>query len=134
MPLVLGPDEPSPTRASVSMTMTFVVMGLGTAFNAVVNRRDPTSGLTPPILRALAIALVPVGMLLLATQLPTLQQALLTSQLTPHEWLVCAALAAALPAVVEIGKLVRRRRREPAEALDPQSTVAPARALTTPRA
>jgi len=41
---------------------------------------------------------------------------------------------ASLPAVVEIGKLVRRRRREPAEALDPQSTVAPARALTTPRA
>ena len=46
-PLVAGPDEPKVTdRASVSMTMTFVVMGLGTAFNALVNRRDPTSGLT----------------------------------------------------------------------------------------
>jgi Ca2+-transporting ATPase len=73
-------------------------------------------------------------MLLLATQLPTLQQALLTSELSPREWLVCAALAAALPVVVELGKLVRRRRREPAEALDPQSAVAPARALTSPRA
>lgn len=29
-----------------------VSIGLGTAFNAVVNRRDPTSGLTPPILKA----------------------------------------------------------------------------------
>ena len=61
LPFVAGPDEPSPNQASVSMTMTFVVMGLGTAFNALVNRRDPTSGLTPPILKALAIALVPGG-------------------------------------------------------------------------
>ncbi len=62
-----------PTQASVSMTMTFVVMGLGTVFNALVNRRDPTSGLTPPILKALAIGLIPVVMVFLATQLPTLQ-------------------------------------------------------------
>ena len=119
VPLVLGPDEPSPTRASVSMTMTFVVMGLATALNAVVNRRDPTTGLTPPVLKALAIALVTAGMLLLATQLPTLQQGLLTTPLTPREWLACAALAAALPTVVELGKLVRRRRLEPAGPLDP---------------
>ena len=42
------------------MTMTFVVMGLGTVFNALTNRRDPTSGLTAPILKALLISLVPV--------------------------------------------------------------------------
>ena len=28
-----------------SLTMTFVVMGLGTVFNALTNRRDPASGL-----------------------------------------------------------------------------------------
>ena len=27
------------------MTMTFVVMGLGTIFNALTNRREPASGL-----------------------------------------------------------------------------------------
>jgi hypothetical protein len=43
-PLVVGPDEPSPDRASASMTMTFVVMGLGTVFNALANRRDPAAG------------------------------------------------------------------------------------------
>ena len=59
-PLVAGPDEPHTDRASVSMTMTFVVMGLGTVFNALVNRRDPTSGLTGPVAKALAIGLVPV--------------------------------------------------------------------------
>ena len=45
IPLVAGPDEPSTEQPSVSLTMTFVVMGLGTVFNAIVNRRDPASGL-----------------------------------------------------------------------------------------
>ena len=79
---VAGPTSRASTRASASMTMTFVVMGLGTTFNALVNRRDPTSGLTPPIAKALAIGLVPVGMLFLATQLPSLQAGLLTVPLT----------------------------------------------------
>jgi Ca2+-transporting ATPase len=128
-PLVLGPDEPSPKHASVSVTMTFVVMGLGTAANAVVNRRDPTSGLTPPILKAMAIALVTVVMVLLATQLPTLQKALATTSLTPRQWLVCAGLAAVLPVVVELGKLFRRRRLpQPAAALSADVAVAPKRA------
>ena len=48
VPLVAGPDEPSPDSASASMTMTFAVMGLGTVFNALTNRRDPTSGLDRP--------------------------------------------------------------------------------------
>ena len=59
IPLVLGPDEPSTDVSSASLTMTFVVMGLGTVFNALTNRRDPTSGLSAPILKAAAISLVP---------------------------------------------------------------------------
>ena len=51
LPLVLGPDDPSTTHPSASLTMTFVVMGLGTVGNALTNRRDPASGLTPPLLR-----------------------------------------------------------------------------------
>ena len=35
IPLVAGPDTPHPTTASASLTMTFVVMGLGTVFNAL---------------------------------------------------------------------------------------------------
>ena len=80
------------------MTMTFVVMGLGTVFNALVNRRDPTSGLTPPIIKSLGIGLITVVLIFLATQLPTLQKGLLTTTLTPLEWLICAGLAALLPA------------------------------------
>ena len=89
LPLLAGPDEPSTTHPSVSLTMTFVVMGLGTAMNAIVNRRDPGSGLEPPLVKAMVIATVPVMMMFLATQLPTLQQALLTTSLSPLQWLQC---------------------------------------------
>ena len=53
IPLVAGPDDPSTDVPTASLTMTFVVMGLGTVFNALTNRRDPASGLSPPILKAL---------------------------------------------------------------------------------
>ena len=47
LPLVIGPDEPKVNEPSVSLTMTFAVMGFGTIFNALANRRDPGSGLAP---------------------------------------------------------------------------------------
>ena len=52
VPLVLGPDDPSTDVPTASLTMTFVVMGLGTVFNALTNRRDPASGLSAPLLKA----------------------------------------------------------------------------------
>ena len=114
VPLVAGPDEPSPNHASVSMTMTFTVMGLGTAFNAIVNRRDPTSGLTPPILKAAAIALIPVGMVFLATQLRPCRGPCSPSRSRRASG---SSAPASLPApvVVELGKVVRRRRHQTPE-------------------
>ena len=130
-----GPDEPSTDTATASMTMTFVVMGLGTAFNALVNRRDPTSGLTAPIAKALAIGLVPVGMVFLATQLPVAAGAACAPSRSPaDQWLVCAGLAALLPIVVEVGKVVRRRRTVMPSAVAPDAAVAPERARTAPGA
>jgi P-type Ca2+ transporter type 2C len=128
-PLVAGPDEPSLEHASVSMTMTFVVMGLGTVFNALVNRRDPTSGLDAPLVKALLIGAVPVFMVFLATELPGLQHALDTTSLTGTQWLVCAGLAALLPLTVEVGKVIRRHRAPAVPAVSPaEAVVAPERA------
>ena len=100
IPLVAGPDDPQHRRARrASLTMTFVVMGLGTVFNALTNRRDPASGLTPPILKALAISLVPVALIVLATELPGfLQRACSPTSLTGMQWLACFGLALALAA------------------------------------
>jgi P-type Ca2+ transporter type 2C len=129
LPLVAGPDEPSTDHPTVSLTMTFVVMGLGTVFNALVNRRDPASGLNPPILKALLIGLVPVTLLFLGTQLPTLQDGLLTTGLSARQWLICFGLAALLPLAVEVGKAVRRRRASKPELLEVPRVVSPERAL-----
>ncbi len=130
VPLVAGPDEPSPDAASASMTMTFVVMGLGTVFNALTNRRDPASGLDSPILKAVAISLVPLGMIMLATELPGLQHGLLTQSLTGRQWFACLGLAVLLPLTIETSKWIRRRRMPQAEVTDVERTVAPNRSPT----
>ncbi len=127
VPLVAGPDEPSPDAASVSMTMTFAVMGFGTVFNALANRRDPASGLDAPILKAMAISLVPLGMIMLATELPGLQRGLLTQSLTGRQWFACLGLAVLLPLTIETSKWIRRRRMPRADVTDVERTVAPIR-------
>ncbi len=129
VPLVAGPDEPSTTHPTASLTMTFVVMGLGTVFNALTNRRDPASGLAPPILTAVGVAIVPIAMIFFATQLPSLQHGLLTASLTGPQWLAAIGLALALPLVVEAGKWIRRRRTPELTGFDVERAVAPGRAL-----
>jgi P-type Ca2+ transporter type 2C len=128
IPLVAGPDTPSTSHPSASLTMTFVVMGLGTAFNALTNRRDPASGLGAPILTAVAVSLVPLTMVFLATQLPVLQSGLLTTSLTGRQWLACFGLSLLLPVVVEGAKWMRRRRLPPPTVLQVDAVVAPATA------
>jgi len=125
-PLVAGPDQPRTDAPSAAMTMAFVVLGLGTVGNAITNRRDPAAGLRPPIIKAAAIGLVTVALLVVATRVDFLQQSLLTQPLTGPQWLTCLALALALPVVVEAVKLVRRRQA-PRVSIDPVRAVTPDR-------
>jgi P-type Ca2+ transporter type 2C len=124
VPLVAGPDEPRTDVPTASVTMTFAVMGLGTVFNALTNRRDPGSGLAPPILKAVTIGLIPVALIVLATRVDFLQTSLLTQPLTGTQWLVCVGLAVPLAVVVEVGKWIRRRRA-PRPSIDARTAVAP---------
>jgi Ca2+-transporting ATPase len=128
VPLVAGPDEPSVDRASASMTMTFVVMGLGTVLNALTNRREPASGLAAPLLTGVLIGLAPVTLIVLATQLPTLQAGLRTTALTGGQWLTCIGLALVLPVVVEARKWLLRRRA-PTTVVTDARAIAPAHAV-----
>ncbi len=111
VPLVAGPDEPSTEHATASLTMTFVVMGLGTVFNALTNRRDPASGLTPPILTA-----VGVGRRAGRADLPRdAASEPPDTGCSPRRSPVRSGsprigLALALPLVIEVGKWFRRRR------------------------
>ena len=131
VPLVFGPDTLSTDEPSASMTMSFVVLGLGTILSGLVMRRDPTSGLVPPILSAVKWLAIPVALVVLATELAFLQRGLLTEPLSGLEWLACIGLALVIPVVVEVDKWVRRRRhRRPAE-YAPEVAVNPARAVST---
>jgi Ca2+-transporting ATPase len=130
IPLVVGPDTPSTDQPSASMTMCYVVVGLGTIFSGVVMRRDPTTGLTPPILTAVKWSVIPAGLLVLSTVLDFLQHALLTQELSGLQWLACIGLALVLPIVVEIDKWIRRRRLHPPAPVPVEAAVSPARALS----
>jgi Ca2+-transporting ATPase len=115
------------------MTMSFVVLGIGTILSGLVMRRDPTSGLVPPILSAVKWLAIPVVLVVLATELGFLQRGLLTQSLTGPQWLACIGLALVVPVVVEIDKWVRRRRHQRPAEYAPEVAVSPARAVSTVR-
>jgi Ca2+-transporting ATPase len=129
VPLVWGPDTLYIDKPSASMTMCFVVIGLGTVFSGLVMRRDPSSGLTPPILSAVKMLVIPVALVVLATELSFLQRGLLTESLDGLQWLACLGLSLILPIVVEVDKWIRRRRVPPAAPPKPAEVVTPARAI-----
>jgi Ca2+-transporting ATPase len=129
IPLEWGPDTPYVDQPSASMTMCFVVIGLGTVFSGLVMRRDPSSGLVPPVLNAVKWLLIPAALVVLATELRFMQKGLLTQSLTGLQWLACIGLALVLPIVVEIDKWLRRRQMPRSDVPDPLSTVNPSRAL-----
>lgn len=127
VPLVAGPDPLSTDHASASMTMSFVVLGLGTILSGLVMRRDPTSGLSEPVLYAVKILAIPLVLLVLATELNVMQRILLTESLTGSQWLACVGLALVVPIVVELDKWIRRLRAPAAAPLEPTKALDPAR-------
>ncbi|HWJ85110.1 MAG TPA: cation transporting ATPase C-terminal domain-containing protein, partial [Cellulomonas sp.] len=128
LPLVLGPDEPTADHATVSMTMAFVVMGLGSVLSGLVLRREPDSGLAAPVLSAVKVLSVPAILVVLATELGFLQDWLTTQSLSGPQWLVSICLALLLPIVAEVDKVIVRRRAATPRVLAPQEVVVPARA------
>ena len=128
LPLVAGPDQPHPDAPSISMTMTAVVVAFATVLSGISLRRIREPGFTGPLKTALKLAAIPLVLTVLATELGFLQAALLTTSLTLTQWLLCAALAAITPAVIELDKALQRRRATGSDAVRPEDAVAPARA------
>jgi Ca2+-transporting ATPase len=129
VPLVFGPDTLYIDKPSASMTMCFVVVGLGTVFSGLVMRRDPSSGLIPPVLGAVKVLVIPAALVVLATELSFMQRGLLTQSLDGLQWLACIGLALIVPVVVELDKWIRRRRSPAAAPLEPTQVVSPVKAL-----
>ena len=81
----------------------------------------------------MAISVVPVALLVFATEIGFLQRSLLTKELTGVQWLACIGLALVLPVVIEASKWIRRSRAPKILAIDPTRAVTPARALAAGR-
>jgi Ca2+-transporting ATPase len=109
-PLLFGPDEPSSTDPTASMTMAYAVMCVGTLMTGLSLRRDPETGLTPPAAKALGILAVPLALTVLTTTWEPLQRLLGTQRLTGEQWLIVFGLALVVLVVVEIEKGIRRSR------------------------
>jgi Ca2+-transporting ATPase len=122
VPLVWGPDVPSPSEPTASMTMAYVVLGLATVLSALLMRRTPESGLLPPIAAVAKILIWPVVLIVASTEIGFLQRMLGTVSLTGWQWLECIGLTLILLVVVEGDKWIRRRRaahRQPGRRVAP---------------
>ncbi|KXX62450.1 cation-translocating P-type ATPase [Rhodococcus sp. LB1] len=129
--MLLAPGEMSTTEANVPMTTAFVVLSFGSILAGLVMRRDPESGLTPPILGALKILSIPTIVTVFAVEAGFLQDLLMTTSLTGGQWLACLGWSLIIPIVVEAEKAFRRRRHlhsEPPAPMTAPAAVDPQRA------
>ncbi|WP_404431505.1 cation-translocating P-type ATPase [Microbacterium lacus] len=109
IPLVWGPDEPSASEPSHAMTMTYVVVGLGTVISAVLMRRSPETGLAAPIAAVAKMLVWPVIIIVLSTEISFLQNVVGATSLTGSEWLACLGLLVLVTGFIEGHKWILRR-------------------------
>lgn len=109
VPLLVMPGQASPTEPNVPVTMTFAIAALGSVFGGLVIRRDPESGLAPPILVAVKWLSIPLALTIASIEIGFLQRILGTTSLDGRQWLVCLGLSLVVPVVVELDKWIRRR-------------------------
>jgi len=110
VPLLIYPDQLSSTQPNVPVTMAFVVCALGSIFGGLVMRRDPESGLAPPILVAVKWLSIPLALTVAAVEIGFMQRLVGTVGLTGGEWLIALGLALLVPVLIELEKWVRRAR------------------------
>ncbi|NYE20031.1 cation-translocating P-type ATPase [Microbacterium immunditiarum] len=110
LPLLLFADQASSTEPNAPVTMTFAIAALGSIFAGLVTRRDPESGLTPPILVAVKWLSIPLAITVAAVEVGFLQRLIGTTGLDGRQWLVVLGLALVVPVVIELEKWIRRSR------------------------
>jgi P-type Ca2+ transporter type 2C len=109
--LAWGPDEPSTTVASVSMTMAFGIVALSAINFGLVMRRERQVPWARPLFPFFGWILLGWAAIWAAIELGLLQRLLLTESLTGRQWGIVIALSLVAPAVVAVDKLVQLRRQ-----------------------
>ncbi|HEY2055017.1 MAG TPA: cation-transporting P-type ATPase [Solirubrobacterales bacterium] len=114
--LVLGPDEPSTSDPSVSMTMAFAVISLSAVNLGFVMRRERDVPWASPLFPFFGWVMLGWALTWAAVELHMFQRLLETVELSGPQWLVVLGLSLITPALVAADKLIglsRQRRDEP---------------------
>ncbi|MGZ4756123.1 MAG: cation-translocating P-type ATPase [Acidimicrobiia bacterium] len=106
-----GPDKPSTTLPSVSMTMAFAFVAMSAVNLGLVMRREREAPWSSPVFPYLGWIMVGWGLTWAAVELPMLQRALDTVSLTGDQWAVVLVLSFFVPLIVWIDKTVTLARQ-----------------------
>jgi Ca2+-transporting ATPase len=117
--LIWGPDKPSTTHASASMTMAFAVVALSAVNLGVVMRRERQAPWSAPVFPYLGWIILGWVLTWAAVELNMLERLLDTQSLTGGQWMVVLGLSLVMPLLVFADKaiaLAKLRKAEPATA------------------
>jgi Ca2+-transporting ATPase len=114
--LAWGPDEPSTTQPSISMTMAFAVVAMSAVNMGLVMRREREPVWSSPIFPYFGCIIVGWVLTWAAVELNMLQRLLDTVSLSARQWGVVLGLSVIAPTIVFVDKAIRqsRQRREAA--------------------
>lgn len=113
--LVLGPDQPSTSDPSISMTMAFAVISLSAVNLGFVMRRERDVPWASPLFPFFGWVILGWVLTWAAVELPMLQRLLETVELSGPQWLVVIALSLITPVLVAADKLIGLSRQRHAE-------------------
>ena len=129
--LIWGPDEPSTTQPSASMTMTFAVVSLSAVNIGLVLRREREAPWSSPVFPYLGWIILGWVLTWAAVELNMLERLLDTTSLSGGQWLVVIGLSLIAPAVVAVDKAIQMARHRGPRRSSPEATTpraVPARA------
>jgi Ca2+-transporting ATPase len=111
--LVWGPDAPSTTRPSVSMTMVFAIISFSAVNIGVVMRRERQAPWSPPVFPFLGWTVLGWLLTWAAVELTMFQRLLSTVSLTGAQWMVVIALSLVVPAGIGVDSAIQLSRSVP---------------------
>jgi Ca2+-transporting ATPase len=104
-----GPDEPSTTDASVSMTMAFVLVSLSAVNLGLAMRREREPVWAAPLFPYLGWIMLGWFLTVAAVEFRVFQRALDTTPLTGSQWGLVLLMSLVPPLIVEVDKALARR-------------------------
>jgi Ca2+-transporting ATPase len=112
--LDLGPDEPSTTHASVSMTMAFAVVAFTAVNLGFVMRREREAPWSSPLFPYLGWLMLGWFLTWAGVELNMFQRLLDTESLTGGQWAWVIGLSLIAPTLVWVDKEIQQRRQHAA--------------------